>query len=200
VAALGGKHFEVAELLHRNGADVDVRDRWEDTPLSEGCKAGVLDVVQWLLNHGADVNSQDFGLQTSLHRMAGLGHSSHAQVSRMLIEHNADIHIRNHCGDTPLHFAASPYYGVRVNVDIMQVLLDHGANPNARDNSNSTPLHHSSGSPSGRCGTAEGTRLLLKHGAIIDAEDNFGRTPLQLALEYRRDDIARCLKEHGATR
>jgi ankyrin repeat protein len=49
-------------------------------------------------------------------------------------------------------------------------------------------------------GTVEGTRLLLKHGAIIDAEDNEGRTPLQLALEHGRDDIATCLKEHGATR
>ena len=60
VAALRGKHFEVAELLHRNGADVDVRDSSEDTPLREACVAGVLDIVQWLLNHGADVNAQGY--------------------------------------------------------------------------------------------------------------------------------------------
>jgi ankyrin repeat protein len=101
-----------------------------------------------------------------------------------------------------LHFAASPYIN-RDQIDIMQVLLDHGADPNARGNSNSTPLHHSSWSrrPHRRDhGTVEGTRLLLKHGAIIDAEDNEGRTPLQLALEHERDEIATCLKEHGATR
>ena len=48
-------------------------------------------------------------------------------------------------------------------------------------------------------GTVEGTRLLLKHGAIIEVEDNEGRTPLQLALDHGREDIATCLKEHGAT-
>ena len=42
-------------------------------------------------------------------------------------------------------------------------------------------------------------RLLLKYGAIIDAEDDKGKTPLQLALEHGHDDVAACLKEHGAT-
>ena len=70
VAALRGKHFEVAELLHRNGADVDVRDTSQDTPLREACKAGALDIMQWLLNHGADVNAQGLWLLTPLHSAA----------------------------------------------------------------------------------------------------------------------------------
>ncbi|KAF8476645.1 ankyrin repeat-containing domain protein [Russula ochroleuca] len=121
----------------------------------------------------------------------------------MLMKHNADIHIRTDYGESPLHFAASPFVN-HDHVDTMRVLLDRGANPNARDNNNSTPLHQSSWCTIGpyvsRQGTVEGTRLLLKHGAIIDAEDNMGRTPLQLAVEHGRDDIATCLKEHGATR
>ena len=68
-----------------------------------------------------------------------------------------------------------------------------------------TPLHNSpwwekDGYKITSKGTVEGTRLLLKHGAIIDAEDNAGRTPLQIALDNGHDDIATCLKEHGATR
>ena len=79
--------------------------------------------------------------------------------------------------------------------------MDHGADINARDDDGSTPLHSSSWCRGGlSSGTVEGTRLLLKHGADIDAENNEGRTPLQLALEHGRDDIARCLTEHGATR
>jgi ankyrin repeat protein len=199
VAALRWKHFEVAELLHRNGADVDVCDSSENTPLRQA--NGTLDIMQWLLDHEADVNAQGFNGYNPLHNAAFYGH---LQAFQMLIEHNADIHVQNAFGMTPLHSAAASYEVHRDHIDIMQVLLDHGANPNARDNENSTPLHHSSWSKKGDYvalqGTVEGTRLLLKHGAIIDAEDNEGRTPLQLALEHGRDDIATCLKEHGATR
>ena len=202
VAALGGKHFKIAELLHRNGADVDVRDSAENTPLREASWTGVLDIMQWLLNHDADVNAQGYDGYTPLHCTAKHGQ---LQAFQMLIKHNADIHIRNDFGMTPLHDAAAADEVRRDHViDIMQVLLDHGANPNARCNDNSTPLHHSSWwNPGGYAphqGTVEGTRLLLKHGAIIDAEDNRRRTALQLALEHGREDIATCLKEHGATR
>jgi ankyrin repeat protein len=200
VAALRGKYFQIAKLLHRHGAEVDVRDSDERTPLRAACRAEVLDIVQWLLNHGADVNIQNKELWTPLHSAANGGR---LEVLKVLIEHHADIHMRTSHGKSPLHLAASPD-DEDDQVDVMQVLLDHGADPNARDNDNSTPLHHSSWWAKGhlgpRKGTVEGTRLLLKHGAIIDAEDNEGRTPLQLALEHERDEIATCLKEHGATR
>ena len=138
VAALRGKHFEVAELLHRNGADVDVRDRYEDTPLCEACRAGVPDIVQWLLNHGADVNAQGCRNGPPLYLAACRGHLKEVQ---MLLEHNADIHIRSNSGLTPLHAAAipNPRRG-RDQADIMQVLLDHGAIIHAEDNKGRTPL------------------------------------------------------------
>jgi ankyrin repeat protein len=200
VAALHGRHFEVAELLHRNGADIDVRGESESTPLRSACLSGFLDIVQWLLNRGADMNVQGFNGYTSLSCAANRGH---LQIFQMLIEHGADLHDRNKFGETLLHVAASPSV-IRDQVDIMQVLLDHGGDPNARDDDGSTPLHTSSWREKERFnlyrGTVEGTRLLLKHGAIIDAEDNEGRTPLQLALEHGRKDIATCLTEHGATR
>ena len=201
VAALGGKHFQVAELLHQHGAEVDVRDIWGRTPLHEACGSEATDIMQWLLDHGADVNTQDFELWTPLHDAA---HYGRLQIFRILIEYNADVHLRTDLGHFPLHLAASPYEDDSVHPDIIQTLLDHGADPNARDNDGSAPLHHSSWwekrDYATSKGTVEGMCLLLKHGAIVDAEDNKGRTPLQLALEHGRDDIATCLKEHGATR
>ena len=200
VAALHGKHFRVAELLHRHGAEVDVCDWYERTPLRAACRGEVLDIVEWLLNHGVNVNIQNDSFWTPLHSAANGGC---LEVLKMLIEHGADIHMRTGSGRSPLHLAANPDLKDD-QVDIMQVLLDHGADPNARDNDNSTPLHHTSfWQKDGDLmthGTVEGTRLLLAHGAIIDAKDNEGMTPLQLALEHDRDDIATCLKEHGATR
>jgi ankyrin repeat protein len=198
VAALRGKYFEVAELLHRHGANVDVLGSASRTPLAIACKEGLVDIVHWLLDHDACVNAQSSSLWTPLHYASNEGQ---LQAVQLLIEHNADIHIRNDLGQSPLHKAASARVK-RDQFNIMQVLLDHGANPNARDYDNATPLHHSSWWGKEyyltRTGTVEGTRLLLKYGAIIDAGDNEGRTPLQLALEHGREDIATCLKEHGA--
>ena len=197
VAALRWKHFEVAELLHRYGADVDVRSKSKNTSLRVACWNGCLDIVQWLLDHGADVNALGVDGYSPLHSAAQKGYS---QIFRMLIEHDADIHIRNSFGDTPLHVAASPDVKYD-NVALIQVLLDRGADPNARDNDGSTPLHSSSWRRTdSHRGTVEGICLLLKHGATIDAEDNEGRTALQLALEHGRRKIARCLTENGATR
>ena len=200
VAALRGKHFQVADLLHRSGADVDVRDISEDTPLCIACNTGALDVVQWLLNHGANVNTPNKWSWAPLHSAVDQGH---LQILQTLIDHNADIHFRTQLGKSPLHLAASPLVK-RDHVNMMQVLLDQGADPNARDNDNCTPLHLSScwetGGYGHRQGTVDGTRLLLKRGAIIDAKDNSGWTPLQIALEHGRHDMVACLEAHGATR
>jgi ankyrin repeat protein len=197
VAALHGKHFQIAELLNRHGADVDVRGNTDRTPLLVACHNGRLEIVQWLLNHGADVNALSNDPCAPIHSAVGLGH---LQVVRMLIEFNAHIDICEEFGRGVLHLAASRHDNDD-HVGIMQLLLDHGADPNARDNNDSTPLHHCSWSMeegSVTHGTVEDMRLLLKYGAIIDSEDNEGRTPLQTALEHDRQDMATCLREHGA--
>ena len=196
VAALHGKYFEVAELLHHHGADVNVLGENKITPLHVACADELVDIVHWLLDHGAGMNVLNEWLYTPFHVAANCGR---LQSARTLIEHNADIHIQGKNGRSPLHVAAM-HWIKHDQDDVIQLLLDHGANPNARDDNNATPLHYSSWFEYSDGGTVEGTRLLLKHGAIIDAEDNEGRTPLQLALDHGRDDIARCLKEHGATR
>jgi hypothetical protein len=142
VAALRGKHFEVAELLHRNGADVDVRDNVDDMPLPEACQDGALDIVQWLLNHGADANVQG---RFSFPPLVAAAYFGHLKEVHVLIEHNANIHIRDYTGMTPLHAAATRGYHrdrgqVDTRVDIMQVLLDHGAVIDAKDDEGKTPL------------------------------------------------------------
>ena len=200
VAALHGKHFQIAELLRRHGANVDVKGNVGATPLRAACESEDLDIVQWLLDHGADVDAQDDQLWTPLHDAASYGR---LEIFWMLIEHNANVHLRNDLGELPLHQAASPCDS-RGHLEIMQSLLNHGANPNARDNNGSTPLHCLPGWEKEGYkkteGTVEGARLLLKHGAIIDAEDNEGRTPLQVAFKNRREDIVEILSKHGATK
>ena len=201
VAALHEKHFRIAELLHRHGADVNLRGESNNTLLHAACNDGILDLNQWLLNHGADVNTLSDWPCTPLDLAVSWGHP---QVVRMLIEYNADINFPTKFGGRPLHLAVAQS-DKNDQVGSLQLLLDHGANPNAQDDDGFTPLHRCSWWQKGSYrsfhdGSVEGARLLLEYGAIIDVEDNEGRTPLQFALEHDRQDIAACLREHGATR
>ena len=192
-AALYRKHFEVAELLHEHGADVNVRSPKGWTLLHVVSRGGLVDTARWLLNHGADANAMDDGW-TSLHLAT---FNKHLEIVRMLLEHNADILAQNNRGEVALHLAAC-YCQPNSQINVLQLLLDHGADVNARNNEGSTPLHHSSCMRRGdgygpRKGSVESTRLLLEHGASMDAENNKGETPFQVALEEGHNEIVEFL-------
>ena len=57
-------------------------------------------------------------------------------VTRLLLEHGADINVWIDCGSTTLHVAVS--YG---RVEVVRVLLEHGANLDAEDNKGRTSLY-----------------------------------------------------------
>ena len=194
-AALYGEHFEIAELLHECGADVNVQSNREWTLLYLSSRTGLVDTTRWLLNHGAVANAQNDDGWTALHLATCNGH---LEIVQMLLGHEADIHEQNDRGEVALHLAACAYEA-HSQIDILQLLLDRGADVNTRDNEGSTPLHHSSfRRPDGTIpfpikGSVEGTRLLLEHGASMDAENNKGETPFQVALEEGHHEIVEFL-------
>ena len=193
-AALYGRHFEVADLLHEHGTDVNVRGNREWTLLHQASRNGLVDTARWLLNHGADANAQEGDGWTPLHHATW---NKHLEIVRILLEHNADIHAQNRRREVALHLAAC-YVGPHFQINILRLLLDQGADVNATDDEGSTPLHHSSyrGSTfmmSQIKGSVEGTRLLLEHGANIDAENNKGETPFQVALEGEHHEMVEFL-------
>ena len=184
-AALNGGHFKIAQLLYERGAEVDVQGA-ADTPLGAASSDGHLEIVQWLLSRGANstVRHKCYGW-TALH---GAAFHEHVEISRLLLQHKADIHAHDHEGRTPLHEAAR---GNRVNA--ARLLLEHSADVDARDNRRNTPLHLAS-----EWGCLDVARLLVEHGANIDAEDKYGRTASQLASEERRQDFVQFLSDCGS--
>jgi hypothetical protein len=57
-AAANG-HIEIARLLLHNGAEVNVRDRWDRTPLHWAAIYGHVDILHLLVENGADLGAQD---------------------------------------------------------------------------------------------------------------------------------------------
>jgi ankyrin repeat protein len=185
-AALNGGHFKIAQLLYERGAEVDVQGA-ADTPLGAASSDGHLEIVQWLLSRGANstVRHKCYGW-TALH---GAAYYEHVEISRLLLQHKADIHAHDNDGRTPLHEAAR---GNRVNA--ARLLLEHGADVDARDNRRNTPLHLASEDYD----SLDVARQLVGNGANIDAEDDMGRTASQVASKRGRDGVAKFLSDRGS--
>eukprot|EP01105_Mastigella_eilhardi_P008550 TRINITY_DN206_c0_g4_i1.p1 TRINITY_DN206_c0_g4~~TRINITY_DN206_c0_g4_i1.p1 ORF type:complete len:186 (+),score=67.39 TRINITY_DN206_c0_g4_i1:371-928(+) len=77
------------------------------TPLALACLYEHAEVVELLLEHGADVGKAVGAPWWMLHRLAGLPEGKAAAVLRMLLRQgHVDPNLRDGHGDTPLHTAA----------------------------------------------------------------------------------------------
>ncbi|KAN0141504.1 Ankyrin repeat-containing domain protein [Lactarius tabidus] len=199
-AALGRNNFQVAEILLKYGCKVDVRDARKQTALHKTIDRHdkvAIDVVQFLLDNGADVNAQRDDLRTPLHLALNVGELS---VARILLEHQADVNARNDDGQTPLHLLSRWEVPLEKDgMDLAMLFLKCGANVNDRDKDRATPLHLAS-----YFKRLEIVRLLLDHGADTTMENDRTETPLQIVImgisNAQGDgvDVARLLVEHRA--
>ena len=64
---------------------------------------GRKDIVEYLLDAGADVHARDDGGLIPLHNACSFGH---VEVTLSLLRHNADVNARDNWNFTPLHEAA----------------------------------------------------------------------------------------------
>jgi ankyrin repeat protein len=148
-AACDGDAAE-CERLVKSGSPVDTTDAQGETALDWAIYRCKLDVVQKLVDLGADVNHADqrggyTPLMYTVRPFRGKGvmgtKAERNDIARILIQHGADV---NHAigdghvlgdGQTTLHFAAADK-----NAELVRMLLAAGANPNVRSNQGYTPL------------------------------------------------------------
>ncbi len=137
------------ELVLAAGMDPNVKDNQGITPLIAAAGAGQREVVQLLLDGGADLNAQSpervitkgkkrprkkikYGGTPLMHAVRG----GHADVVRLLLEKGADFNATDDKhGLTALHWAV-----VHNQEAAMRVLLDKGASPGLKDRRGSTAL------------------------------------------------------------
>ena len=140
VAALAGRHFELAQVLHRNGSSVEPRGHEDHSPLHSAAFNGDLGMVQVLLDYGADVNARCECGYTPLNYYAVSGRFDDPRVARLLLDHGANPNIRSRFNISPLRIAS-----LKGRVDMARLLLEHGANTEVQDWQGKTPLDVASG-------------------------------------------------------
>ncbi|KAK2573093.1 Poly [ADP-ribose] polymerase tankyrase-1 [Acropora cervicornis] len=102
--AAGYNHFEVAEHLLENGADVNAQDKGGLIPLHNASSYGHVDIASLLIKHNTDVNATDRWLFTPLHEAAQKGRT---QLCALLLAHGADPTMKNQEGQTALDLATA---------------------------------------------------------------------------------------------
>ncbi|MBD3254170.1 MAG: hypothetical protein GF383_03715 [Candidatus Lokiarchaeota archaeon] len=96
--------IEIAQYLVKNGAEVNVKAKYGDSPLGYGAMYGELALVKFLLESKADVNMQGEYGRTALHYASTPRDwsSNYFGIAKLLLENGADPNLVNDGGDNPL--------------------------------------------------------------------------------------------------
>lgn len=216
--AIKNNREDVALVLAKMGADVHFRDSNNSTILMHASELRMVELVQFLIKKGIDVNAvNNNGHYTALHFAVT---SNDLKIFELLLLEGANIEAITEKGNTLLHMAAA--HG---NIEIVQLLLKHkakitanieGSTPlhaacignhdkiaqlliearadiEAKDKNDRTPLHYAT-----RNGSFETIICLLTNNANINAKDKFQVSPLYIACENKQLKIAELLINKGA--
>jgi hypothetical protein len=123
-AAVYSGNVEVVRILvEYDPAHVNARNDYGETPLhwaSNGYNPSDGPAIRLLLEHGADINVQNYRFWTTpLHRAAEHGA---LEVVRLLLEHGADLEAKTYDGKTALQVAADKGHD-----EAVKLLREHGA-------------------------------------------------------------------------
>lgn len=154
--ALANNHNEIAQLLIREGADVNQPNQYGDTFLHSAARK-LRDIpLKATLRAGANVDQVNRSGSTPLHLAAGGGFTENV---RHLIKAGANVNKSDDFGRTPLYLAAASG-----EEEIVEMLIQARADVNRADKHNMTPLQAAK-----RRNSDAIVRLLQEHGATENA-------------------------------
>ncbi|GBL91944.1 Putative ankyrin repeat protein FPV162 [Araneus ventricosus] len=189
LAAINENNYEIVAELINAGAQVQICNLTQNTPLHVAVLHCNRRATEVLLQSGADVNSRNIlgnsplhlAVRSSLYRKLEGGFKlCDKLIVEKLIEAGADVNLTNKFNETPLFRAVETG-----DFDAVQKLLKSGADTNICNYDSTSCLHIA------LCKLHPDLKLieeLVKNGANINSKDNWFRTPLDLAiLKYLND-------------
>lgn len=124
-AAIRKKYAEIAKILVHAGVDINRTDQYGNTAFLIACKTGQLDLIELLLQKGADINGRDLPFMSSPLSLAC--YQGKLETVKLLIDKGADVNQPNRDGKTPLFIA----YELD-NMRVVKFLVEKGASVNTQ--------------------------------------------------------------------
>jgi ankyrin repeat protein len=214
-----------ADLLLKSGADINLADPDDVSPLLVAIMNANWDLAQQLIVAGADVNQWDLYGETPLFTAINLRNrldggrgsidpankATGLQIVTLLLERGANPNMQlffkpanstgatNTRGSTPLIRAAN-----NADLEVVKLLLEHGADATVYMADRQTPIH---AVLSGRAAEAQAAELIkILHDAGTDVnvvalvnhfEEIRGGTALHYAVRKRQKDVIKLLASYG---
>lgn len=184
------KHTDIAKLLINKGADINLVDYDQLTPLCYAAERGDLCLVKQLIDKGANVNHQNDQGTTPL-LFAVLDKDSY-ETAKLLIDNGANVNLNDNNGYSPIIAAA--YNG---NFRIVKYLTKKGADLNAVYKKGGSALNFAVIN-----GDFQIVKFLVKNGASVNPAQEVMQyvtaTPLMWAVAHQHPNIVKYLLDKGA--
>jgi ankyrin repeat protein len=185
-AAITNDHLDIATILLDRGAQPDLGNNYDETPLMVAARKADPAALELLLAHGAKPNAQDKAGRTALSNALAVEKLDNA---KLLAEAGAVLPPATVLSDLMQDGATETG-----KIDVLRFLLDHGANPDTQDRNDNPMLRDAI--HNNQTGAAA---LLLDHGAAVEWRGKYGSGPLlDDAASESGPEIVKLLLDHHA--
>ncbi|KAJ8664647.1 hypothetical protein QAD02_006309 [Eretmocerus hayati] len=173
----------VKTLVERGAAEFSDDDRKN---IKEQFENQHLEIIELLLQNGADVHARDCKGQSILHHIATQDECTlTTSIAEMMLKKGADVNAVDERGLAPLHIAIQTTQSGLANLPLVTLFCEYGANVSITAPEFGTPLHIAVEKYShGRERAQQFFDCMLNHPEIqLNAQNAAGDTPLHVAAK-----------------
>ena len=207
--AVENNNLEITKMLIENKININITDKYFNTPLHISTKNDNIEISKLLLDNGARQNIPNFKSYYPLHYAI---ENNNINMINLLLDKHADINCIDLLGNSPLHISVKLN-----NINLIKHLIENNADINITNNLNLSPLCYSSDlnitkyliekgariNPNALINAVKNNRFdhlvyLIKHGGDVNAKDDDNCNLLMLAIVQLNFKMVRFLIDKNA--